>query len=461
MFAVVIHPSSRFIAALAILPSFLSTPTSFSPLFLLFVCFANSALGAKRVRASTRNNNNQTPKGAAKVERRTMVALSNHCYSKKNSRRNMAKTTIVVGSLMLSLGPLLVVCAVLTHRHPQLIVMALASSAAYFIAPIFVTSLWHCALGEERFESAQVFFSLWSACATEVCRFLMCRTVVRAEQVFRGHGQSLYYTREYRLRQVPLGLAVGLGFAVLHAALSVGVVANAEVALTWDDISSEYFSITAGSEAMSWVDVNRCPRLPKLVAVAIQSLLFSVAHLTWSVIMVQCVSALAVTAPRNECDEDRQPLRQVDVATPPASGASQHREDSGGDASSGRNADAEEMKEVTASPGTSPLNANTTSVRGAIKRPTAKDVDVVWPALSALSRRSAMTFITVVVLLHVVFHAMSFASSGALKSVDCPGGAYVCFSSTRGCEVVLPLQAVVVVVSAVAAGFVIKAEESQ
>lgn len=192
-------------------------------------------------------------------------------------RQNMASALLLVSSLMVGVVPNALVVLLLLLKFPQLLLIALVSAAVYYFGPVMSSSLWFWMLGTKDSSDASFFFVVWCSVATEASRYAVCTWVLRAESEFRRHHQTLKYTRAPHNKLVPLALAVGAGFAMMQSTIAAGLVANAEVMLTWRDQGTETGAwMTEGADVVSWFDITSCPQMPKIAVVAVQCLLLSV-----------------------------------------------------------------------------------------------------------------------------------------------------------------------------------------
>lgn len=99
-------------------------------------------------------------------------------------------------------------------------------------------------------------------------------------------------------RFVPVGATVGLGFAAASLLVSSGALLDSELQLVGLQSKGHFFRALASSPSI-WMtarsvtayDLHVCPQLPVVVHRSIESFLFSIASMTWSIIHSSAVAA--------------------------------------------------------------------------------------------------------------------------------------------------------------------------
>lgn len=318
----------------------------------------------------------------------------------------MATAAFVIGAVLLGMGPALLWLAALLVKVPQLFVVALSSAGLYYLVSCFLMSVWYAILGAERYRDAMGFCAPLAAVVTELVRFYVCKCVLSAERFFQRNDQTIIGASSLPRRLVHLGAGVGLGFSFMYTSVTVGVVANAEVALSWPDRGTSAGDWMPSSvTSTTWLDFESCPQMPKLVDVGMQALFMTVLHIIWSIWMMSAVSALCGGCGNTALQGD--PAEQDGVPlTSPHAGEQPHND---GDASPAQTAPTE---------------------------PT--PVLALFRSSVGLSRASAYGLIAGGVGCHILLRFVSLAGSGA-ASWDAVQQRWA-FEGSRGCVVVIVFQ---------------------
>lgn len=339
----------------------------------------------------------------------------------------MAPVALIVTSVMIGIGPVLLWLTAILFKVPQLFLIALLSAGAYYLTSYLLLSVLYVAIGASHFSSATPFFAPFSAVVTELVRYKLCHLILAAEDYFQTKGQTLVAFGpglSVHKRLAAFGTSIGLGMALVYGCLTVGTAANAEGTLTWINRGSstgEWMPVAV--ESATWIDLDSCPQMPKLTFVSLQSFLVSWLHIFWSVWMMLAVDAIRrhrrLLAPSNA---ERVPL------TPSAQRTAMN------------SAQDVELSDAAA-------GASTTSGAASPLATAAADAQR-WLVEEALGRARPAAYVLVacVVILHVTLRVVSLSGSDA-AAWDAASRQWT-ISETDGCQVILIMQGVWLVLTA-------------
>jgi hypothetical protein len=276
-----------------------------------------------------------------------------------------------------------------------------------------ILSMCYAAIGWERYSSAIGVFAPLAAIVTEAVRYKLCHWILSAEAFFQQRRQTLVSistAHSYEKRLMSYGSAVGLGMGLVYSCVTVGSIASAEGSLTWVNHGSSTGGWMPSSvESTTWVDIDNCPQLPKLASASIQSLFACILHVLWSTWMLAAVDCIRRATPASTRRADRVPL------TP---SARDH-----GDLVNGV-----ELDDHSGSTSTSPPSAEVLSE------------GIGWRMSSSYG------LVASVVVLHTTLRFVSLAGSRA--GVWDAAAQHWELDDSRGCVVVMSVQAMWVVLSA-------------
>jgi hypothetical protein len=334
--------------------------------------------------------------------------LFKHCQLVSQAFEHMATSVALIASVLLGLGPVLLWLCALLFKVPQLFLIALCSAGLYYLFSCLILSVWFAVLGMTRYDNVAGLFVPLAAVLTELARAKLCQLVLAAEAYFYKHDQSLIVASSYSRRLIGLGSSVGLGIGCMYGGITVGTAANAEVAMTWPDHGSATGEwMPASVAAATWVDLENCPQIPKLVNLAIQSLFVASLHVIWSIWMMFGVAAVVATDDGDALrDEDRVPLTPRDTAT--------------------------ELQDTSGSEGGVQGEGSPAEAHG-VTPPTRRP-----PRTSVTSPTTGKLLVAVILVLHMILRFASLAGSNA-ASWDEQSRRWS-FTSSRGCVTVMALQ---------------------
>ncbi|CUF82680.1 GPI-anchored surface protein, putative [Bodo saltans] len=344
----------------------------------------------------------------------------------------MAPVAVVVTSVLIGVAPVLLWLTALLLKVPQLFLIALLSAGVFYLTNFLILSVFYAIVGLSGYNSAVGFFAPFAAVVTELVRYKLCGWILSAEAFFQQRRQTLVSitspTNSFQKRLLSYGSAIGLGMGLVYGLITVGSAANAEGELTWVNHGSstgDWMPTTV--ESSTWIDVENCPQLPKLMSLSIQSLLVCTLHVLWSSWMMLAVDCIGRSASPRRHQQDRVPL------TPSARAV---RDDV---------VEGEELEEQSSvssdasHTGGLPSSPHTATVTGG---------GIGW------SLASSYSIIAAVVVCHAVLRFVSLAGSRA--AVWDAASQHWELNDSRGCVTLLSVQAMWVVLSAFVSMFLWK-----
>ena len=335
---------------------------------------------------------------------------------------------LYVGSVLQAFGPTAVVAALWLYPRPALAVTATAGAFAALLSQILIGCVFLAAAAAAGDGDAATFDAaadraggdavgavvVGGVLVQSLFRLLLCRGLVKADGVFRLHGQVAHATR---FRLVPLGLAAGLGFGALTAALQTGTLLMGAVAVVGTDTAFTYY------------DAARCPQMAFLYWQAWQAFLGQLLQPMWFALTL--VGLAAVVGNGDAGGIGAQP-------TPGRRRANTGGDDGGDGASSMRSLTPLQRPGDTEPSESSPLRLN---VSTAVSRRASTDgVFIARP--TSLQRRDGFVCLAAAVVSQAVYALISLTNRGAFDAarLDSVAG--------RGCATSLAVQAATAAVTA-------------
>eukprot|EP01060_Flectonema_neradi_P012456 TRINITY_DN1926_c0_g1_i1.p1 TRINITY_DN1926_c0_g1~~TRINITY_DN1926_c0_g1_i1.p1 ORF type:complete len:364 (+),score=66.62 TRINITY_DN1926_c0_g1_i1:76-1092(+) len=172
----------------------------------------------------------------------------------------------IIGNALIGWAPHFAIIFGYLRVHPQLIMVAVAACFWFIGAAHVCAMLWMIVSGLK--DNAEVH-SVFGVIITEGCRYAFFRTYMKCEKVFGRSFDEVIYLTEYSV--VPAAVASGIGWASGQSLLGFGMLFSYHLDPTVTDADAILFSRSA------------CNDLSTLTLQAIQSMLYSIATVGWTV----------------------------------------------------------------------------------------------------------------------------------------------------------------------------------